>query len=268
MSQKVNIPISRPVSSANIVTSSRAATPDVVVPKSDVHLKRVANLPISKDLNDFEKTLNSFLTSVTKYNPSVKDAENLLKIEERLNESLNDIITHQQSGLEIDEMQEKSIKLDSDCSKVLHGLMECRKELSSLQSLEKVTEERNRMAENTIKADDLLQYAMKLAKFTSAPPTFDANSIGPNNFIWPGEDSLRRGVLALASLNPGKLTGEDPNQINGNSVQNDGTDKIRSESRQESSTQRRGSFGNYGGDDGEDDNDVIEDLDLFDPDEE
>ena len=46
---------------------------------------------------------------------------------------------------------------------------------------------------------------MKLAKFSKAPATVVSQMIHPNNYIWPAEDALRRGMLAVASLKPDEL---------------------------------------------------------------
>lgn len=244
--------IPRPASSTN-TSSLRLGTPEVT---TSVHEKRVAQLPISKNLDEFEATLRSLLVSISRYAPSVSHAEKLLEIESRLQVSLDNIIAHQRAGLEIDSLQQQSSTLDNNCREILLGLSDCRKTLKKLPSMDTVVAERERMQNTRIKADELLSYAMKLAKFTTAPPTFESGAIGPNNFIWPAEDSLRRGVLAIASLNEKTLLGED----HAESVIEE------QKSDEETLTKRRGSFGSYGADDGDEETGVIEDLDLFDMD--
>lgn len=247
-------PLSRPVSTVNL--SSRLGTPEI---PSNVHEKRVANLPISKNLKTLESTLNTLLESISRYAPDLKAAEELVKTQEALNVSVDEIIKHQESGLEIDGLEQQSSKLDQTTKDILKGLSECRQKLSALPSLDKALSEQRQMNENKIPADELLQYAMKLAKFTTAPPTFDSSAIGPNNFIWPAEDSLRRGMLAVASLNAAKLTGKEE-------VSEEKKEEV--EKAGASPQQRRGSFnGSYGDADADGDADVLEDLDLFDPDE-
>ncbi|ODV75530.1 Med4p CYBJADRAFT_166258 [Cyberlindnera jadinii NRRL Y-1542] len=245
----------RPVSSSNI-SALRLGTPEV---SATVRERRVAQLPISQNLDEFEVTLQSLLTSISRYSPSVSDAEKLLEIESRLTVSLDNIIAHQRAGLDIDSLEQQSSILDSNCREIIIGLSDCRKKLMALPSLERVQNEKKSMYDEQIKAEDLLSYAMKLAKFTTAPATFDSGAIGPNNFIWPAEDSLRRGMLAIASLNEDELLGIKPD------VSKDGENNKGEED--ESTQNRRGSFGAYGGnDDGDDGANVIEDLDLFDMD--
>lgn len=255
---KPNSNLPRPVSSTNLY--SRLGTPEI----PNIKEIRVANLPISKNLNAFEKSLSSLLSSISKYDPQASDAEDLLAIEKELERSVEDIITHQQSGLKIDSLETKSSKLDNNCKQVLLGLSECRNQLKALPNLQGVQEEERQMQKNKMPAEELLQYAMKLAKFTTAPPTFDSGSVGPNNFIWPAEDSLRKGMLAIASLNAAELTGAAP-------LEKEAEDAKEEDKNVTSSPRatRRGSFGgSYGGDDNDGDNNVIEDLDLFDPDDE
>ncbi|CCH41908.1 Mediator of RNA polymerase II transcription subunit 4 [Wickerhamomyces ciferrii] len=262
-----NQSMSKPISNLSSGPSStnlysRVGTPEI----PSIKEIRVANLPISKNLNSFEKSLSSLLTSISKYDPQSSDAEDLLGIEHELEKSVEDIISHQQSGLKINSLETKSSKIDSNCKQLLLGLNECRNQLKSLPNLEEVQQEQKSMQRNKIPADELLQYAMKLAKFTTAPPTFDSAAIGPNNFIWPAEDSLRRGMLAIASLNEAELTGKSPIKTQ---IQDES--KLQDEILNGSSPQnvRRGSFGgSYGGDDNGGDDGVIEELDLFDPDDE
>lgn len=252
---KPNPSIPRPVSSTKLY--SRIGTPEI----PSIKEIRVANLPISKNLNAFEKSLSSLLTSISKYDPQESEAEELLSIQKELEHSVGDIITHQQSGLKIDSLEAKSSNVDNNCKQILLGLSECRNQLKSLPNLEEVQQEQKQMQKNKLSADELLQYAMKLAKFSTAPPTFDSGSIGPNNFIWPAEDSLRKGMLAIASLKAAELTGMAPEEKEDEA--NDEDEKVTSSPR----VNRRGSFGgSYGGDDNDGDNNVIEDLDLFDPD--
>lgn len=254
---KPNTAIPKNTSSTNLY--SRVGTPEI----PNIKEIRVANLPISKNLNAFEKSLSSLLTSISKYDPQESDAHDLLSIEKELEHSVGDIITHQQSGLKIDSLDAKSTKVDNDCKQVLLGLSECRNQLKSLPNLNEVQKEEKLMQKNKIAADDLLQYAMKLAKFTTAPPTFDSGSIGPNNFIWPAEDALRKGMLAIASLKAAELTGTAVVEQKEKEDNKEEDKNITSSPR----AQRRGSFGgSYGGEDNDGDNNVIEDLDLFDPD--
>lgn len=243
------------MSSTNIY--SRIGTPEI----PNIKEIRVANLPISKNLSAFEKSLSSLLASISKYDPQESDAAELLAIEKDLESSVGDIIMHQQSGLKIDSLEAKSSKVDNNCKQMLLGLNECRNQLMALPNLEEVQQEEKDMENNKLGAEELLQYAMKLAKFTTAPPTFDSGSIGPNNFIWPAEDSLRKGMLAIASLKTAELTGLAPEEA----VKEETTEEGKNVTS--SPRPRRGSFGgSYGDDDNDGENNVIEDLDLFDPD--
>lgn len=268
-------PIPRPVSTNQI--GSRVGTPDpttlnqlptatahithlsTVASNADLHLKRVSQLPISQNLNKFDAHLNHLLHSVAKYQPCTTDAVVLLETEQELAKSIDDIITHQQTGLEIRSIESQSDQLDANCDKILKGLMECRKSLRSLQSVDSVKKERSQMQQKSISSDLLLQYAMKLAKFTRVPPTFDTNQIGPNNFIWPAEDSLRRGMLALASIKSDQLIGVPVKS----KAEEKSNGQIEEKDEDNFNRERRGSFGaSYGGGD-DDDNAATEGVDDY-----
>lgn len=247
-------PLEKSVSAINL--SSRLATPEV----SSQHDSKIANLPIIKNLDKFEKTFNSLLSSISTYNPNIKDAEELVIIDKELRDSLQDLVRHKQSGLELKSLESKSEQLNDNCKQILIGLSECRLKLSSLQSTDSVLEESENMQSNKIPASEVLQYAMKLAKFTTAPPT--STGLPPADFIWPSERALRSGMLAVVSLNVSKLIGAIDDD-------NDENDEIMNDNENNSSPKpvRRGSFISYGNNNNDAEDNVIDDLDLFDPDE-
>lgn len=72
-----------------------------------------------------------------------------------------------------------------------------RRRRSSLAFSGKFVQERPKVS-----AKELLEYATKITKFTSAPPGFDGRSRdNPDfNYPWPSEDELRRGMLALSAM--------------------------------------------------------------------
>lgn len=70
---------------------------------------------------------------------------------------------------------------------------------TTIATTHKLNDEKKKevFGDNPLKTDELLKYAARLAKFTTIPATSDLN-IGPNNYIWPAEDALRKGMLATA----------------------------------------------------------------------
>lgn len=56
---------------------------------------------------------------------------------------------------------------------------------------------------------EILKYAMKLSKFTRVPPSAVDQQVHPNNYIWPAEDALRRGMLAVSSLREDELIADE-----------------------------------------------------------
>lgn len=51
-----------------------------------------------------------------------------------------------------------------------------------------------------VSARELLDYATRITKFTSAPPGFNPQGGGDFNYPWPSEDELRKGMLALSQM--------------------------------------------------------------------
>jgi mediator of RNA polymerase II transcription subunit 4 len=243
-------------SGSTVNFQSRLGTPDV----SLQHGSKIANLPIIKNIDKFEKTLNSLLSSIATYNPNISDAQELVQIDKELRDSLDDLVKHKESGLEIKLLEEKSKTLNDNCKQILLGLSECRSKLLSLQSSDSVRNETKQMESNSIAANEVLQYAMKLAKFTTAPPT--STGLPPADFIWPSERALRSGMLAIASLNAEKLIGAVSQKEDQPQAEQSGE-----EAKLSPKAARRGSFGGSYGEDNVGSDDIIEDLDLFDPDE-
>ncbi|GMF03354.1 unnamed protein product [Ambrosiozyma monospora] len=113
----------------------------------------------------------------------------------------------------------ENTQLNENLRGILVTLNECRKELNELPKLpieeevtltqtdpSKLAEDEQSKANQANMKDikQLLSYAMKLSKFSKIPRTFDG-FLMPNNFVWPGDDNMRRGVLAMASMMPDKI---------------------------------------------------------------
>ncbi|GMF58484.1 unnamed protein product [[Candida] boidinii] len=101
---------------------------------------------------------------------------------------------------------------------ILISLSECRKELNDLPKLSikdaenyknsnDIQIEKEKVNNKTVdiqQTNEILRYAMKLAKFSKIPRLYNGFLL-PNNFIWPGDDNMRRGMLAVASSMGQKL---------------------------------------------------------------
>lgn len=132
--------------------------------------------------------------------------QQLLVLNDTLKEELGSLKVHQDLGERINVLEKENAELDSKAKEMLRELISCRAELQQMPRLP-LTGVENKKKSKEIDVKEALKYAIKLAKFTRAPPMVGNAQlqIHPNNFIWPAEDSLRRGMLALSSLKPDEL---------------------------------------------------------------
>lgn len=227
------------------------------------------NLPIVKQINNFELKLAELSTKISTFKEDGIDeiVASLIQIDEDLKRKALDLKKHNELGREIEELEQVGSKFDSKFKFILKELISFRAELLKLPK--KPQEELTK--KNDFSTDDVLKYAMKLAKFTKAPPTIaQPYQIHPNNYVWPAEDALRRGMLAQCSLTPDEIVNAELNSGEvKEQVATPVVEKVPSDKPQERpQPKRRTSFGDYGSSETkETQNDEDLDLDLFDPDE-
>ncbi|CCH62004.1 hypothetical protein TBLA_0G00550 [Henningerozyma blattae CBS 6284] len=160
------------------------------------------------DLIQYEETLSKLSSSVDKYKPDLQYAYDLIDIDRKLYSTLDSFVKYDEISTKLKKLEIDTKALDEKTKSVLDSLNDCHELLNTLPMLEQVEFEKNTMLKQREKINSkvLLDYATKLAKFTKIPPTFNKNTLGPNNFIWPAEDALRRGMLAVASAHTEELT--------------------------------------------------------------
>ncbi|SMN22984.1 similar to Saccharomyces cerevisiae YOR174W MED4 Subunit of the RNA polymerase II mediator complex [Maudiozyma saulgeensis] len=169
---------------------------------------KLAKIEIYKNLTEYEDVLAKLIESVDKFHPNLKYVQELIQADSDTFSSLGTFAKYDDIDSRLSTLEAKRIAIDQQTRDILETLNECHDNLNSLPSLDQVEFERDTILaqREKVSSTTLLDYATKLSKFTKIPPTFDKGSIGPNNFVWPGDDALRRGMLALASLNSDKLT--------------------------------------------------------------
>lgn len=250
---------------------------------------KLARIAIYKNLTDYEDTLAKLIESVDKFHPNLKYAQDLIQADFDLFTSLETFTKYDEIDKRLNSLEDKRTAIGEQTKEILEILNECHDDLNNLPSSEQVEFEKKTILEQRQKVNStiLLDYATKLSKFTKIPPTFDKGTIGPNNFVWPGDDALRRGMLAMASLNSDKLTkitGESDADVTANNAVE--TTEAEAESNNENisntadqshdnTDDRRGSFVFSGNDkphtserkEQSDNEDIDLDLDLFNPDE-
>ncbi|CAI4051795.1 hypothetical protein SKDZ_15G3180 [Saccharomyces kudriavzevii ZP591] len=175
---------------------------------------KLSKVQLYEDLCRYEGILSKLVESVDRFKPDLDVARDLISADESLFNNVKLLADYDNIDRNLQKIDKDSEELDSKSRKILEILNECHDELSGLPTLEQVEFEKNTILQQRSKINStaLLDYATKLSKFTKIPPTFDKGTVGPNNFIWPAEDALRRGMLAMASLHSKELTrvpGED-----------------------------------------------------------
>ncbi|CAN3484948.1 mediator of RNA polymerase II transcription subunit 4 [Diutina catenulata] len=302
-----SVPVSRVGSSTRLPQLARSPTPSAGYVSSSLNPQAAAGprpasalvggtppapsgfqkLPIVEDIAKFESTLKQLSAKVGSFDDDGLDTlvGQLVDINDDLRAKTIDLEKHRTLGREISELESQGSKYDARFKHILQELIDCRASLKQLPRgssetqalLEAAEKEPPRRAGSV--ADGLithppdmaevLQYAMKLAKFTKAPPTM-ANlqyQIHPNNYVWPAEDALRRGMLAASSLNPSEVINDELG-VTEEPEQNQ-TEEAKPEEEKQPEKQRKGSFG-YGSASGappteENKEDDDMGLDLFDP---
>ena len=103
--------------------------------------------------------------------------------------------------LHVKRLEADNNELDEHLNYTLRKLISIRASLRQVP--DRTAQKLNTVAQDLQAVDiqTLLDYSMKLAKFSKAPVAVLSQMVHPNNYIWPAEDALRRGMLAMASLN-------------------------------------------------------------------
>ncbi|QLL35040.1 hypothetical protein HG536_0H04160 [Torulaspora globosa] len=235
----------------------------------------LSKVKIYSDLTQYEEVLAELVASVDNFKPDVKIAKRLIQVDKDLYESVKAFTQYDQIDRELRRLEKESNDLDQRTRNILETLNDCYNNLNALPTLEQVEFERQTILEQRKKINSsvLLEYGTKLSKFTKIPPTLDRGATGPNNFIWPAEDALRRGMLALASLHSKEITripGE-PEDVSEASQPVTQEEPIQQESPEQSQAvhlQKRNSYVHSEDTATEQNDDEMDlDLDIFNPDE-
>ncbi|CAL9728361.1 mediator of RNA polymerase II transcription subunit 4 [Monosporozyma unispora] len=272
------------ISDINNIYSKKTTSHLDLISKYGDSRDEIKDIDIYNNICSYEDVLNKLVESVDKYKPDIKLAQDLIEVDKKLYSSLQQFQEYDKIDTRLKQLNEESQEVDEKTKNILDILNECHDQLNNLPTIEQVEFEMNAMLEQRkkINSKELLDYATKLSKFTKVPPTFDKGSIGPNNFIWPAEDSLRRGMLAMANLHASELTkvagkSDETSVSEGTKGVDTKTEDTNAEPQREAeSADRRESFvfgGNNNDSDSEkkneseNDEDAMDlDLDLFNPD--
>lgn len=157
------------------------------------------------DLTRYEEALGRLVESVDQFRPDLSCARELIEADRALGKSLDKFGQYDEVDKELQRLDRESERLNRHTARTLETLDECYRALSALPMLEQVKFEQRKVLEQRGRVNSavLLEYATKLSKFTKAPAGV---AVGPNNFVWPAEDALRRGQLAVAALHSEEIT--------------------------------------------------------------
>lgn len=206
-------PSSRPATPGAYVTSSLNPARNVPVTSHNIRLKlttpeevaRFEKVSIVEKLREFEAVLSELSQSISSFKEKdlVAEVKRLIDIDGEVSQELRLLHQHHKLGAESHALTKVSAELDSHLKTVLKELLSCRAKLRRLPKLPACRDEAEGL--HSVDVQTVLDYAMKLAKFSRAPATVLSLFIHPNNYVWPAEDALRRGMLATASIRPDEL---------------------------------------------------------------
>lgn len=208
-------PTSRPNTPSAYVTSSLNPTKNIPVTSTTVNSKiknpedaaQFETLPIITSIREFEKELVELSQSISSFQEEniPKHVKKLIQADKQISTEQRNLRKHQELGVEIERLQKENNELNKESTTLLKDLIACRAELKKLPKLPAAQSSSRESRLKEIGVQELLDYSMTLAKFSKAPNTANGQIPHPNNFIWPAEDALRRGLLALTSLKPDEV---------------------------------------------------------------
>jgi mediator of RNA polymerase II transcription subunit 4 len=159
-------------------------------------------------LKQFEENMNALVQSIQHYTPNTNLASVIIQNSDRIGYEIDILKEKTKSFVNYDTTKQKyHEELSNELKEVLNTLVECKRSLDDLPKPDFTKEFDSQRTDKNPDIEDtktILSYALKLSKFSKIPKTFDGFLL-PNNFIWPGDDNMRRGNLAIASIMPDKI---------------------------------------------------------------
>nr|CAG8583931.1 13857_t:CDS:2 [Entrophospora candida]CAG8638828.1 10806_t:CDS:2 [Entrophospora candida] len=157
-------------------------------------------------LIEYEATIKQFFASIasstaegksqTEHTP-VKLMKNIVELDKKMQKSLDQIEEHQKVHNEILQV-ENELELENNAIlELVNALKEGKKEFeSSLENADTTIQAINFANKSPVTADEILKYAAKLSKYTSAPSSFNnQNANIPLQPPYPDETLMRAGLL-------------------------------------------------------------------------
>ncbi|KAL7665218.1 Mediator of RNA polymerase II transcription subunit 4 [[Candida] zeylanoides] len=210
----LSVPVSRVASSQRL--SPLAGTPAPSTPYVPSSLNpahaptpttsALDGLPVFSQVRQFEEELALLSRDVSSFRDDddriQQTVRRLIELNDAIFGEISQLAVHQQLGDRIGALERDKRQLDAAARGALVQLIEYRAQLRRLP----------RAAAHPsplVDVKEILKYAMKLSKFTRVPPSAVGQQVHPNNYIWPAEDALRRGMLAVSSLRGDELIADE-----------------------------------------------------------
>ncbi|KAG8667159.1 hypothetical protein FPOAC2_12314 [Fusarium poae] len=165
-----------------------------------------------------EKALANLIDSVTKFHPSIQQGDELDAADKELTKGLEEVQTHQNNYLRIQQLRESSAALDTQIRETLSNLATTRKDIVTTH-----TTTFPAGPSYAIAYEELLNYARRISKTTmppagtikaapatAAPPTPDGQTPGVQT---PGPDSQTASVMTPSA--PPSSQVQSPAVMNG-----------------------------------------------------
>lgn len=167
----------------------------------------IDSLPVISHIDEFRALLDELSEAVTLFKDDevFTKFEKLTKLNTTIENDIKELHLHKQRRKSLKQLQNRHKSLDDLQKNTLKKLLSYRSELRKLPRAKTYELKHDKDNDpNSLKIDvkDIFAYSMKLAKFSKAPVAMGnlSHQIHPNNYIWPAEDSLRRGMLAMSYI--------------------------------------------------------------------
>ncbi|KAL9477491.1 hypothetical protein ACSS6W_007332 [Trichoderma asperelloides] len=155
-----------------------------------------------------EKALANLIDSVTKYHPSTVQAEELKTADDELCKGLEEVQTHQNNHLKIQQLRQLSTSLDTQIRETLTSLATTRKDIVTTQVTVYPSE-----PNYPIIYEELLSYARRISK-TSMPPSAILNALASTQESQtPLPDSQTQAGMTPSAQTPNPT--QSPAPVNG-----------------------------------------------------
>ncbi|KAK9468244.1 vitamin-D-receptor interacting mediator subunit 4-domain-containing protein [Lipomyces arxii] len=203
-----------------------------------------SKLKIHTALDAFERKMAELISAVSVYEPATNIAKELLEADVDLSVAVDELKQYHSNSELIAQLRETSDALDAQSTKLLSSLADARAQLLAIPDADVIDADSDRSSKK-IPYTELLAYATKIAKFSTAPPGFappaawappetdkspplppdhvrtaeeiaketikmvyaaETSSV-PAKLPWPTEDEMRRGVLAQFNRMSGRGDG-------------------------------------------------------------